>query len=315
MMSPVLSIIVPIYNVEKYISYFLDSLLFQIQKDIEVVFINDGSTDSSLEILNKKVNDYKNENLIVYNQENKGVSEARNSGLLISKGEYVTFVDPDDTVSDDYIETIMGDIITGKDIYIYNARRMKEDGELQEIIHVHSDGNDSNKSIFSEFKNGYWFLWSRVFKKKLFNQMSFPEGQRYEDLILVPKLTIKANSNEYRNKSIVNYRSSSNSITRVPDVDDVNTLVMACEDINSDDNHSLRVDGNYLKELYFITLIKTLIFVSVKVYGYRKSYALLKKVKKDTWPKVRTGRFVGVKNLMIIKYTLVYYFIHFAKRY
>lgn len=315
-MNPRLSIIVPVYNVEKYITPFMESLFFQVNDFVEIVFVNDGSTDSSLDVLTKRINLLnKNKSIKVYNQENKGVSEARNSGLRISKGEYVTFVDPDDTVTDDYIETIIEDITSGKDIYIYNARRMNEDGELQETIYVHNNNINSAEANFSVFKNGYWFLWSRVFKKKLFDNMSFPKGRRYEDLILVPKLTIKAMSSEYKKKALVNYRSSTNSITGLPNANDVDTILIACNSIDSDVYYTGVGVNNRLKELYFITLVKTLIFVSIKVYGYKKSYLLVKEIKEKLWPSIRTGESIGLKNWAIIKITFFYYIIHLVKRY
>ena len=88
------SIIVPIFNVDKYLEACLDSLICQTLKDIEIICVNDGSTDNSLEILNQYQG--KEKRLKIFSQENKGVSAARNLGLQIAKGDYILFVDADD---------------------------------------------------------------------------------------------------------------------------------------------------------------------------------------------------------------------------
>ena len=89
-----ISVIVPVYNVEKYLSECLDSVLSQDEKDIEVICVNDGSTDKSLEIL--KEYKEKDDRIIIVTQDNKGLAEARNSGLNVAKGEYIFFLDSDD---------------------------------------------------------------------------------------------------------------------------------------------------------------------------------------------------------------------------
>ncbi|MEO2683100.1 glycosyltransferase family 2 protein, partial [Clostridium butyricum] len=97
-----ISVIVPAYNVEKYIEECLLSLVNQTYKDIEIIIINDGSTDKTKEIIIEYQEKYKN--ITGYNQKNNGVSVARNLGLKIAKGEYVIFVDPDDYLDSTMIE-------------------------------------------------------------------------------------------------------------------------------------------------------------------------------------------------------------------
>lgn len=100
--SPTISVIIPVYNVELYLRKCLDSLLNQTFKNFEAICINDGSTDSSLDIL--KEYKEKDDRFIVIDQENGGVSNARNNGIAISKGEYVYFLDGDDYLDDDFLE-------------------------------------------------------------------------------------------------------------------------------------------------------------------------------------------------------------------
>lgn len=101
---PKVSIIVPVYNVEKYLRKCIDSLVNQTLNDIEIICINDGSTDKSLKILKEYKN--KDSRIILLNQENSGQSVARNRGIEIAKGEYLGFVDPDDWIDLDYYEKL-----------------------------------------------------------------------------------------------------------------------------------------------------------------------------------------------------------------
>lgn len=105
MKNPKVSIIVPCYNVEKYITRCIDSLISCDYPNKEIIFVNDGSTDSSLEILGRSSDEY--ENIIVIDKPNGGVASARNEGLSAASGEYVMFPDPDDFVTKDYITVPM----------------------------------------------------------------------------------------------------------------------------------------------------------------------------------------------------------------
>ena len=102
---PKISVIIPVYNVEKYLSQCLDSILNQTFKDFECICVNDGSTDKSLAILQEYVN--KDDRIKIINQENKGLSGARNSALKIVNGKYITFIDSDDFVTIDYLEKLI----------------------------------------------------------------------------------------------------------------------------------------------------------------------------------------------------------------
>lgn len=102
--TPLISIIVPVYNTENYLKDCIESILQQSYKNIEIILVNDGSTDSSPKICN----DYSNmdNRIFVLHKENSGVSAARNSGIAVSRGEWITFIDSDDIVSENYIQTL-----------------------------------------------------------------------------------------------------------------------------------------------------------------------------------------------------------------
>ena len=102
MNKPLISIIIPVYNAEKYLKKCLDSVINQTYKNLEIILVDDGSTDKSPEICDKYAE--KDSRIIVLHKENGGVSSSRNAGLDIFKGEYLSFVDSDDYVEPDYIE-------------------------------------------------------------------------------------------------------------------------------------------------------------------------------------------------------------------
>ena len=102
--TPKVSIIVPVYNVENYLIDCLDSLINQTLKEIEIILINDGSTDNSLKIINLYAQ--YDSRIKIIDQENKGPSSARNRGLDVSQGEFISFIDSDDWIDNDFIEKL-----------------------------------------------------------------------------------------------------------------------------------------------------------------------------------------------------------------
>ena len=137
-MGPLVSIIIPVYNSENFIPKCLDTILNQETKyDYEVICINDGSKDHSGEIL-KQYQDKYPERLIVFEQENQGISAARNKGIILANGEYVGFIDNDDTVAPDYIEHIL-----------HRAKETEAD-----IVQCGYSNNTINGELLSEIKNG-----------------------------------------------------------------------------------------------------------------------------------------------------------------
>ena len=116
-----ISIIIPVYNVEKYLSRCLESVINQSYKNIEIIIVNDGSTDNSFDICNKYKK--KDKRVILIDQNNQGLSGARNTGLKHATGEYICFIDSDDYVEKDYVE------------YLYKLI-VKDDYDLNSIVEI-----------------------------------------------------------------------------------------------------------------------------------------------------------------------------------
>ena len=186
---PKVSVIIPVYNAEKYLKKCLDSACSQTLKEIEIICVNDCSPDSSLEILNEYASKDNRIKIIDF-KENKGASAARNAGLKIACGEYISFIDSDDYISLNFLELLYNkaietnsDIIKGEDLIT-----LKEDNSI-EIL-------KQNEKIA---KNKYFFLSgfsTAIYEKKLIldNNILFPENMTMqEDTYWLIQVVHKAN--------------------------------------------------------------------------------------------------------------------------
>ena len=229
------SIIIPVYNVEKYLEECLDSAVNQTLKEIEIIAVNDGSKDSSLDILNKYKKKYENFNVI--NQENKGLSGARNAGIKMAKGKYVYFLDSDDYIELDSMEICYKemkknnlDIITFDAIPFYDVSYTnKLDNETyKKKLHEYYD---RTKKLTSEVMNGEDFyiylnkmksyhscIGFNVYKREYIekNKLYFYEGILHEDEIYAIQSFIKANKVKYLPRKFYNRRIRENSIMTAP---------------------------------------------------------------------------------------------------
>ena len=178
------SVIVPVYNVEKYLSRCLESLINQSLKDIEIICINDGSADNSLQILKQFA--YKDNRIKIINQTNSGQSVARNKGLAIASGKYIGFVDSDDWIDNDYYEKMFETIErTNSDFACCSIKRMypyKQSKRLEitkeEII---CNLNDKFKYLNMPSQ---CFSVNKLYKRELLNkfEIRFIEGRYFEDI-------------------------------------------------------------------------------------------------------------------------------------
>ena len=149
---PAVSVVIPVYNVDKYLSCCLNSVINQTMTDIEIILVNDGSTDNSEEIC--KEYEKKDSRVVYIKQENKGVSVARNIGKKYSKGEYIIFIDSDDEMNLSMIQKLYCDIKENNaDIAICGIQRVKEKSDIKEDISYHNivnrmQGKDALKVDF-----------------------------------------------------------------------------------------------------------------------------------------------------------------------
>lgn len=184
------SVIVPVYNVEKFLVRCLESLVNQTLKDIEIICIDDGSKDNSLNILREY--SYIDKRITIVSTANLGPSNARNTGVSLAKGEYLGFVDSDDWVDLDFFEKLYNAAIR------YNAHiavagiirlsyfRRKFLLKYDDIV-FSSEVNKNFEFCDVPDKN---YIWNKIYKRQAWMSLnlSFPEGVFYEDIILTPQL-------------------------------------------------------------------------------------------------------------------------------
>ena len=217
-----ITVIVPVYNVENYLRKCLDSIIAQTYKNIEIIVVNDGSTDASGQICQEYT---QIDNRIVYiEKENGGLSEARNVGLDKMTGSYVTFIDSDDWAELDYVETLYKKIVEYQaDISVGNYYSYNEDEETY-YFHIYGDSYYEkvydNISIFenlyeSQEMKSFALIsaWGKLYKAKLFDYLRFEKGKLGEDGYFNQKMYLSVNKVVYLNKGLYAYRQRSGSIT------------------------------------------------------------------------------------------------------
>ena len=179
-----ISVIVPVYNVEEYLEECLESIKRQTYTDIEVILVNDGSTDRSKEICERYCE--KDSRFKLVNQENKGLSGARNRGMLESKGEFISFVDSDDVLKEDMLEQLIKQM-TSEDIDIVECWYTNEKQELElstpKNVKTIFQG-DSKEALVSLCKDNIVRLnaVAKLFRRQVIVNFPFLEGLFYEDV-------------------------------------------------------------------------------------------------------------------------------------
>lgn len=215
-----ISVIVPVYNASKYLSECLDSIAKQTLKDIEIICINDGSTDNSLQILN----DYfaKDKRFVIINQENQGVSVARNTGIESAKGAYIAFVDSDDYIKSDFLEILYSKAvknnaeITAADIvYLTN-------GILEYDNYMSRQTFKIKKSLLTSCKHKAKFVKSVIVWNKLFRtdfvkkyNLRFMRGCKFgEDTCFIFLAVSLARKISLTRDTVYYYRKNDESVTK-----------------------------------------------------------------------------------------------------
>lgn len=219
---PLISIVIPVYNVEAYIEHCIHNILLQTYKNIEVIVVNDGSLDDSIKIAKELTKD--DSRFIYIDKENGGQSDARNAGLDIATGDYIFFCDPDDFMFEKSIEnlyyasTLMkADIVVGSFchfndgvFYLYNPDK---DGEMLSRMSAKEaiEGMDSMEDY--PFLR-YSAVWGKLFKKDLFNTIRFPKGKYAEDQFIMWRLYLASDVIVRYQSDVYAYRVNYKGLTQ-----------------------------------------------------------------------------------------------------
>lgn len=216
---PKISIIVPVYNCEKYISNCINSILEQSFKDFELILVDDGSSDRSFEICESFAK--KDNRVRAIHQPNSGVSRARNRGMDEAKGEYIGFVDGDDCVDKEMYERLYKNLAyNNADISICGIINyfVKKDGTTEKVRQSQVDGFwifSGEQALKEALQSRLYSVnpVNKLFKRELFDKLRYPEGKISEDAFLIPVVISKAGKVVYDSKPMYYYLRRENSIT------------------------------------------------------------------------------------------------------
>lgn len=264
------SIIVPVYNVEKYLSKCLDSVINQINQDFEIIVVNDGSPDNSQKIIDEYVEKYP-EKIKGFTKENGGLSDARNYGISKASGEYLIFLDSDDYIDEHLLEKLNEKIsIDSKlDVIGYNLVDVNEN---LEILGVTKKGESS----ILTGEEAIDFLVSRVkvcfdpacgyayrldFWKE--NRFEFKKGIYHEDFALIPLIILKAKKVCFTNFDGYFYLQTQNSITRNTSIEKEKKSIrdhLCGYDFLVSKVEKIKFENEYVKKLFMSYISNALIF-------------------------------------------------------
>ncbi|MBE6766135.1 MAG: glycosyltransferase [Ruminococcaceae bacterium] len=233
MSCPKVSVIVPVYNVEKYIAKCLDSILNQTFEDYEVIAVDDGGNDKSADICEEYASRYPQKVRVIH-QENAGLGGARNTGIEVANGEYLIFIDSDDYIAEDMLETLVGLCNEhGADIAVCGIRYITEEGKTWDVI----ESVPINKRL--DIKKDKFALtispaaWNKIYKRELFlkNNIRYPSKVWFEDICTTTKLFAFADGIVFTDKCLYYYLQRAGSIIHSSNLDRNREIFGAIENI------------------------------------------------------------------------------------
>jgi len=213
-MTSLVSIIVPAYNLEKHLTKCLNSILRQTYQNLEIIVVNDGSIDKTKKIIDDFAK--KDQRIKPLHQKNQGLSMARNNGIKVASGEYISLVDGDDTVAPNFIEELMQHIAASKDIDIaacgYQTiypNQSKDTRVPNEIL----SGTEATTKCLIEQEDYSVLAWNKLYRCNLFKNINYPPNQVHEDNLTTYKLLAKAKKVAYFDAPLYHYYKRKGSIT------------------------------------------------------------------------------------------------------
>ena len=214
-MEELISIIIPIYNVEKYIINCIESVIRQTYKNIEIILVNDGSIDNCGKICDEYL--MKDDRIKVIHKKNGGLSEARNYGIEAASGKYITFIDSDDYVEKKYIESLYQAIkINNVKISQCNINKVNNKSDIIEKLGYINRNVRSGKEMIEDIYNGHWgeniVAWNKMYSIDLFENIRYPVGKIHEDEYTTYKFLYYTDKVAIVDEYLYNYRQNEDSI-------------------------------------------------------------------------------------------------------
>lgn len=241
----------PVYRVEQTLDRCVNSIVSQTFRDLEIILVDDGSPDACPQMCDEWAK--KDSRVRVVHKENGGLSSARNSGLDVAHGEWVTFVDSDDYIDEDTYEAVFRCVMKEAD----SCQTDMVEFPLEYDGHRMKDPVPAGVSRLNGNVGAYWLshrqwercaVWCKVFRRTLFEELRFPEGENYEDIFLLPSLMMKMRSVGTISGGLYHYMPNSDGICRTPSVESMTLAI---------NNHlrAARMLGVSLDEAWYMALV------------------------------------------------------------
>ena len=258
------SVIVPVYNVEKYLPKCLDSLVNQTLKDIEIIIVNDGSPDESDKIISRYAKKYKN--IKAYAKENGGLSDARNFGLKKATGKYVAFIDSDDYIDKDMLKKMYEKAISKNlDIIVCDSVNVYENGNK---VLIHSNLHYSD-NVIRNYLISPPMACTRLYNIDLFNNLEFKKNIYYEDLELTPKLVNITTKIDFLEEGMYYYLQRTGSIMKQKEFNnrllDIFTVLSSNKAV-LEDKYPQEIEYMYITHLLRTATLRFLEYNNCKEY-------------------------------------------------
>lgn len=292
MNNPLISVIVPVYNVEQYLSKCVDSILGQTYTNLEVILVDDGSPDNCGHICDEYAE--KDRRIKVIHKKNGGLSDARNAAIDVAKGEYITFVDSDDTITPDYIETLYQLVnkyqckigVACLQTYLEGANPSISQPKYREKELFILDG--IQEMFYQELFDTT--APCKIFHRSLFEtSIRFPVGLLYEDLATTFRLMYKADKVAFCNRIIYNYLLRPNSIEGQPF--NVKKLDSALRILEMFENYTIELRP--IKKAVRCRLLSFCLHILLEMpagYSDKRKQVLIDYVKRNRWKVMTDGR-------------------------
>ncbi len=319
---PKISVVVPVYNVEPYLDRCLNSLVYQTISDIEIVVVNDGSTDKSRDIISRYVASYPNK-LFAYDKPNGGLSDARNYGITKCHGDYIGFVDSDDYVDLDMFKLMYDKAISKNfDVVVCDVRLDFGNRSIEISSNVDEDKFDKD-SIKKQMLDIYPTAWNKIYKKNLLGKINFKKDVWYEDVEFLYRLFPYINSIGTLKMPLINYVQRSGAISKTYNkkifdyINNFNGIVEFYKKNNFYEEYYSELEYCYVKYLY-TTFIKAA--SHLEKVKYKKACIKAKENVLEHFPDYKKNKYIkkGIENFYLRHFnnftsSLVYCAFHLRK--
>lgn len=314
-MKDLISIIIPVYKVEKYIKKCIDSIICQSYRNLEIILIDDGSPDESGKICDQYATI--DNRIKVIHQKNGGLSAARNAGIKVAKGKYIAFVDSDDYIKSDMISNLYDDINKEKaDISICGYYLVKDD-VVSYCEHCNEKFTLSGIEAMNHLYDDYCVLtslaWNKLYKREVFKYIKFAEGKVHEDDIIILDILKVCKKISFNLKPEYYYIQRTDSITgnfKVNRLDGLYALEIRDDYFKSIKRDDLIDLNNYKKYYIVTTFIKNARKVKNKDDLLKEKIKECKKKKIMYYSKIKKSNYLSFKRKVFVNISFYFQIIY-----